>query len=68
MRALIDHVPDSLAADIMAARHANLATWQRYARSFGLDTLLGFGVDLPREQAGFLPTPAYYDRARRTRN
>ncbi|MFD1468160.1 peptidoglycan D,D-transpeptidase FtsI family protein [Hymenobacter caeli] len=66
MRALIDHVPDSLAADTVAARHANLATWQRYAQSFGLDTLLG--VDLPREQAGFLPTPAYYDKARGTRN
>ncbi|WP_082773967.1 peptidoglycan D,D-transpeptidase FtsI family protein [Hymenobacter sp. PAMC 26628] len=66
MRALIDHVPDSLVADTVAARHANLAHWQRYAQSFGLDTLLG--VDLPREQAGFLPTPAYYDKARRTRN
>ena len=65
MRALIEHVPDSLAADTVAARHANLAAWQRHARSFGLDTLLG--IDLPREQAGFLPTPAYYDRARRTR-
>ena len=65
MRALIEHVPDSLAADTVAARHANLAAWQRHAKSFGLDTLLG--IDLPREQAGFLPTPAYYDRARRTR-
>ncbi|OGX86282.1 hypothetical protein BEN47_01635 [Hymenobacter lapidarius] len=66
MRSLIDHVPDSLVADTVTARHANLATWRRYARTFGLDTLLG--VDLPREQAGFLPTPAYYDKARRTRN
>ncbi|WP_331059681.1 peptidoglycan D,D-transpeptidase FtsI family protein [Hymenobacter sp.] len=65
MRNLIERVPDSLVADTTAARHANLAAWQRYAKSFGLDTLLG--VDLPREQAGFLPTPAYYDRARRTR-
>ena len=66
MRALIEHVPDSLAADTVAARHANLAAWQRHAKSFGLDTLLG--IDLPREQAGFLPTPAYYDKARRTRS
>ena len=66
MRALIEHVPDSLVADTVAARHANLATWQHYAQSFGLDTLLG--VDLPREQAGFLPTPAYYDKQRRTRS
>ena len=66
MRALIEHVPDSLVADTTAARHANLATWRRYAQSFGLDTLLG--IDLPREQAGFLPTPAYYDKARRTRH
>ena len=65
MRKLIEHVPDSLVADTTAARHANLATWRRYAQSFGLDTLLG--IDLPREQAGFLPTPAYYDKARRTR-
>ena len=66
MRALIEHVPDSMVADTVAARHANLAAWQRHAKSFGLDTLLG--VDLPREQAGFLPTPAYYDKLRRTRN
>ena len=66
MRALIEHVPDSMVADTVAARHANLAAWQHYAQSFGLDTLLG--VDLPREQAGFLPTPAYYDKMRRTRN
>ncbi|MGY3089230.1 penicillin-binding protein 2 [Hymenobacter sp. UYAg731] len=65
MRKLIEHVPDSLVGDTTAARHANLAAWQHYAKSFGLDTLLG--VDLPREQAGFLPTPAYYDKARRTR-
>ena len=66
MRALIEHVPDSLVADTVAARHANLAAWRRYAQSFGLDTLLG--IDLPREQAGFLPTPAFYDQARRTRH
>ena len=66
MRKLIERVPDSLVADTTAARHANLAAWQRYAKSFGLDTLLG--VDLPREQAGFLPTPAFYDKARRTRH
>jgi penicillin-binding protein 2 len=66
MRALIERVPDSLKADTTAARHANLAAWQRHAKSFGLDTLLG--IDLPREKAGFLPTPAYYDKARKTRN
>ncbi|MDQ2794746.1 MAG: penicillin-binding transpeptidase domain-containing protein [Bacteroidota bacterium] len=66
MRKLIEHVPDSLVADTTAARHLNLGLWRHYAKSFGLDTLLG--VDLPREQAGFLPTPAYYDKARRTRN
>ena len=65
MRKLIERVPDSLIADTTAARHLNLAAWQHYAKSFGLDTLLG--VDLPREQAGFLPTPAFYDKARRTR-
>jgi penicillin-binding protein 2 len=65
MRKVIEHVPDSLIADTTAARHLNLAAWQHYAKSFGLDTLLG--VDLPREQAGFLPTPAFYDKARRTR-
>ncbi|WP_460575035.1 peptidoglycan D,D-transpeptidase FtsI family protein [Hymenobacter coalescens] len=66
MQSLIDCVPDSLAGDTVAARHANLAQWRRYARSFGLDSVLG--VDLPREAPGFLPTPAYYDKARRTRN
>jgi penicillin-binding protein 2 len=65
MRKLIDHVPDSLALDTVAARHANLTRWHRYARSFGLDSVLG--ADMPREAPGFLPTPAYYDRARRTR-
>ena len=64
MRALINRVPDSLRADTVAARHANLDTWRRYARSFGLDSLLA--VDVPRESPGFLPTAAYYDRARRT--
>ncbi|WP_426491911.1 peptidoglycan D,D-transpeptidase FtsI family protein [Hymenobacter sp. 102] len=66
MQSLIDCVPDSLAQDTVAARHANLAQWRRYVRSFGLDSVLG--VDLPREAPGFLPTPAYYDKARHTRN
>ncbi len=65
MRKVIEHVPDSLIGDTTTARHRNLTAWQHYAKSFGLDTLLG--VDLPREQAGFLPTPAFYDKARRTR-
>ncbi|GAA3947893.1 peptidoglycan D,D-transpeptidase FtsI family protein [Hymenobacter algoricola] len=64
MQNLIDQVPDSLAQDTVAARHANLARWRRYARSFGLDSVLG--ADMPREAPGFLPTPAYYDKARRT--
>ncbi|MCB2410075.1 peptidoglycan D,D-transpeptidase FtsI family protein [Hymenobacter lucidus] len=62
---VINHVPDSLVQDTVAARHHNLAQWRRYARSFGLDSVLG--VDMPREAPGFLPTPAYYDKARRTR-
>jgi penicillin-binding protein 2 len=69
MRNLIDRVPDSLALDSAAgphARHANLALWRRYARSFGLDSVLG--VDVPREAPGFLPTSAYYDKVRRTPN
>ncbi|WP_223652208.1 peptidoglycan D,D-transpeptidase FtsI family protein [Hymenobacter psoromatis] len=66
LRAVINRVPDSLATDTVVARHANLAAWRRLAKSFGLDTLLG--VDLPRESPGFLPTPAYYDKVRRTRN
>ena len=71
MRNLINQVPadslagDNPAADSAAARHTNLAQWRRYARSFGLDSALG--VDIPREAPGFLPTPAYYDKARRTR-
>ncbi|GGG51465.1 peptidoglycan D,D-transpeptidase FtsI family protein [Hymenobacter glacieicola] len=64
MQHLINRLPDSLAVDTVAARHANLALWSRHARSFGLDSVLG--VDLPREAPGFLPTPAYYDKARRT--
>ncbi|SMC00109.1 penicillin-binding protein transpeptidase [Hymenobacter roseosalivarius DSM 11622] len=64
MRNLISRVPDSLAQDSTAARHLNLALWRRYARSFGLDSVLG--VDVSRESPGFLPTPAYYDKARRT--
>ena len=68
LRAVVEPRPDSAAtlADSTAARHAHLAAWRRYVRSFGLDTLLG--VDVAREQPGFLPTPAYYDRARRTKN
>ena len=65
MRALINRVPASLAPDSVAARHANLAEWRRYVRSFGLDSVLG--ADVAREAPGFLPTPAYYDRARQTR-
>ncbi|MET4076102.1 penicillin-binding transpeptidase domain-containing protein [Hymenobacter sp. UYCo722] len=66
MRNIIDRVPDSLATDTVAARHANLAQWRRYVRSFGLDSVLG--ADIPREAPGFLPTPAYYDKVRRTRH
>jgi penicillin-binding protein 2 len=65
MRNLIDCVPDSLVQDTVAARHVNLNLWRRYVRSFGLDSVLG--VDVPREAPGFLPTAAYYDKARRTR-
>jgi len=64
MRNLINEVPDSLAQDSAAARHVNLAQWRRYVRSFGLDSVLG--ADVSREAPGFLPTPAYYDKARRT--
>jgi len=64
MRRVIDHTPDSLAQDSAAARHLNLARWAHYARSFGLDSVLG--VDVPREAPGYLPTPAFYDKARRT--
>ena len=68
LRAVVEPRPDSAAtaADSSAARHRHLATWQRHVRSFGLDTLLG--VDVPRERPGFLPTPAYYDKAHHTRN
>ena len=68
LRAVIEPRPDSAAtlADTVAARHVHLGEWRRYVRSFGLDTLLG--VDIAREQPGFLPTPAYYDKARRTKN
>ena len=65
MQTLINHVPENLAADSVAARHANLAEWRRYVRSFGLDSVLG--TDVAREAPGFLPTPAYYDKARQTR-
>jgi penicillin-binding protein 2 len=68
LRAVVEPRPDSAAtlADTVAARHAHLSEWRRYVRSFGLDTLLG--VDIAREQPGFLPTAAYYDKARRTKN
>jgi len=68
LRAVVEPRPDSAAtlADTVAARHTHLGEWRRYVRSFGLDTLLG--VDIAREQPGFLPTPAYYDKARRTKN
>ncbi|WP_086593332.1 peptidoglycan D,D-transpeptidase FtsI family protein [Hymenobacter crusticola] len=66
MQNLIDRMSDSLAVDTVAERHTNLAIWCRYVRSFGLDSVLG--VDVPREAPGFLPTPAYYDKARRTTN
>ena len=68
LRAVVEPRPDSAAtlADSSAARHQHLAAWRRYVRSFGLDTLLG--VDVSREQPGFLPTPALYDKLRRTRN
>ncbi|WP_191906483.1 peptidoglycan D,D-transpeptidase FtsI family protein [Hymenobacter baengnokdamensis] len=68
LRAVVEPRPDSAAtpADTVAQRHAHLAAWRRQVRSFGLDTLLG--VDIAHEQPGFLPTPAYYDKARRTRN
>ena len=65
MRNLINRVPDSLGVDSVAERHVNLALWRRYTRSFGLDSVLG--VDIPREAPGFLPTPAYYDKAHHTR-
>ncbi|SNR30885.1 peptidoglycan D,D-transpeptidase FtsI family protein [Hymenobacter mucosus] len=64
MQSLINRMPDSLAVDTVATRHANLELWRRYVRSFGLDSVLG--VDVPREAPGFLPTAAYYDKARRT--
>lgn len=68
LRAVVEPRPDSAAtlADTVAARHEHLDEWRRYVRSFGLDTLLG--VDIAREQPGFLPTAAYYDKARRTKN
>ncbi|MGI4833335.1 MAG: peptidoglycan D,D-transpeptidase FtsI family protein [Janthinobacterium lividum] len=65
LRAVVNGRP-AAGADTSALRHANLAAWRRTVKSFGLDTVLG--VDVPRERPGFLPTPAYYDRARGTRN
>jgi penicillin-binding protein 2 len=66
LREVISRVPDSLVTDTVRARHVNLAAWRRLAKSFAFDTLLG--IDMPRESPGFLPTPAYYDKARRTPN
>jgi penicillin-binding protein 2 len=66
LREVISRVPDSLVTDTVRARHVNLAAWRRLAKSFAFDTLLG--TDVPRESPGFLPTPAYYDKARRTPN
>jgi len=68
LRAVVEPRPDSAAtlADTVAARHRHLAAWRRQVKSFGLDTLLG--VDMAREQPGFLPTPAYYDKVRHTKN
>ena len=65
MRAVVNGRPTAH-TDTSALRHTNLAAWRRQVKSFGLDTLLG--VDVPREMPGFLPTPAYYDHARRTRH
>jgi penicillin-binding protein 2 len=68
LRAVVEPRPDSAAtlADSSAVRHRHLAAWRRQVRSFGIDTLLG--VDVAREQPGFLPTPALYDRTRGTKN
>ena len=68
LRAVVEPRPDSAAtlADSSAIRHRQLGRWRRYVKSFGLDTLLG--VDISREQPGFLPTPALYDKLRRTKN
>jgi len=68
LRAVIEPRPDSAAtlADSSAIRHRQLGLWRRYVKSFGLDTLLG--VDIAREQPGFLPTPALYDKIRHTKN
>jgi penicillin-binding protein 2 len=68
LRAVVEPRPDSAAtlADSSAVRHRHLADWRHYVKSFGLDTLLG--VDVAREQPGFLPTPALYDKTRRTAN
>jgi penicillin-binding protein 2 len=68
LRAVVEPRADSAAtlADSSAARHTHLAAWRRQVKSFGLDTLLG--VDVAREQPGFLPTPTYYDKVRRTKN
>ena len=68
LRAVIEPRPDSAAtlADSSAIRHRQLSAWRHYVKSFGLDTLLG--VDIAREQPGFLPTPALYDKIRHTKN
>ena len=62
LQSVVDNVPDSLVQpiDTVAVRHQNLAAWTRHVKSFGLDTLLG--IDMPRENPGFIPAPTYYDR------
>ena len=48
-----------LGTDTCAGRRAGFREWRRYARSFGLDSILG--TDLSRESPGLLPTLARYD-------
>lgn len=40
---------------------SSLGVWNRYMSAFGLGHKLG--VDIPTEQSGFIPTPAYYNKA-----
>lgn len=39
---------------------SSLASWNRYMAAFGLGHRLG--VDIPTEQKGFVPTPAYFNK------
>jgi penicillin-binding protein 2 len=39
---------------------SSLANWNRYMSAFGLGHKLG--VDVPSEQKGFIPTPAYFNK------